>query len=40
VSHSADLKAQIEVLPGQGHMLQMEAAEQVNRLILDFIQQH
>ncbi|MCE4058420.1 acetoin dehydrogenase dihydrolipoyllysine-residue acetyltransferase subunit [Pseudomonas sp. Au-Pse12] len=40
VSHSADLKAQIEVLPGQGHMLQMEAAEQVNRLILDFIRQH
>ncbi|AZC24172.1 acetoin dehydrogenase dihydrolipoyllysine-residue acetyltransferase subunit [Pseudomonas sessilinigenes] len=40
VNHSADLKAQVEVLPGQGHMVQMESAEQVNRLILDFIQQH
>jgi pyruvate dehydrogenase E2 component (dihydrolipoamide acetyltransferase) len=40
VSHSAGLKAQVEVLPGQAHMVQMEAAEQVNRLILDFVQQH
>jgi pyruvate dehydrogenase E2 component (dihydrolipoamide acetyltransferase) len=40
VSHSAGLKAQVEVLPGQGHMVQMEAAEQVNRLILEFIRQH
>jgi pyruvate dehydrogenase E2 component (dihydrolipoamide acetyltransferase) len=40
VNHSAGLKAQVEVLPGQAHMVQMEAAEQVNRLILDFVQQH
>jgi pyruvate dehydrogenase E2 component (dihydrolipoamide acetyltransferase) len=40
VSHSAGLTAQVEILPGQAHMVQMEAAEQVNRLILDFVQQH
>ena len=40
VNHSAGLKAQVEVLPGQAHRVQMEAAEQVNRLILDFVQQH
>ncbi|KJZ42508.1 hypothetical protein VC34_15950 [Pseudomonas fluorescens] len=40
VNHSAGLKAQVKVLPGQAHMVQMEAAEQVNRLILDFVQQH
>lgn len=39
-SHSAGLSAQVEILPGQGHMVQLEAAGQVNRLILDFIQQH
>ncbi|QBZ89774.1 acetoin dehydrogenase dihydrolipoyllysine-residue acetyltransferase subunit [Pseudomonas viciae] len=39
-AHSDGLSAKVEVLPGQGHMVQMEAAEQVNRLILDFIEQH
>ena len=39
-AHSVGLAAQIEILPGQAHMVQMEAAEQVNRLILDFVQQH
>ncbi|MFS2067705.1 acetoin dehydrogenase dihydrolipoyllysine-residue acetyltransferase subunit [Pseudomonas sp. CT11-2] len=39
-THSAGLAAQVEILPGQAHMVQMEAAEQVNRLILDFVQQH
>ncbi|WP_460141288.1 acetoin dehydrogenase dihydrolipoyllysine-residue acetyltransferase subunit [Pseudomonas sp. S2_E01] len=38
VRHSAGLPARVEVLPGQAHMVQMEAAEQVNRLILDFLQ--
>ena len=37
-AHSDGLRAQVEVLSGQGHMVQMEAAEQVNRLILDFVQ--
>ncbi|MFS2160742.1 acetoin dehydrogenase dihydrolipoyllysine-residue acetyltransferase subunit [Pseudomonas sp. Pseusp122] len=36
-SHSAGLDAQVEVLPGQGHMVQMEAAEQVNGLIAGFV---
>ncbi|MCG6576014.1 acetoin dehydrogenase dihydrolipoyllysine-residue acetyltransferase subunit [Pseudomonas sp. AF32] len=39
-THSQGLAARVEVLPGQGHMVQMEAAEQVNRLILEFIQQN
>jgi pyruvate dehydrogenase E2 component (dihydrolipoamide acetyltransferase) len=39
-AHSEGLKARVEILPGQGHMVQMEAAEQVNRLILEFVQQH
>ncbi|MOA69405.1 2-hydroxy-6-oxo-6-phenylhexa-2,4-dienoate hydrolase [compost metagenome] len=39
-AHSDGLSAQVEVLSGQGHMVQMEAAEQVNRLILGFIEQH
>ncbi|WP_058545548.1 acetoin dehydrogenase dihydrolipoyllysine-residue acetyltransferase subunit [Pseudomonas fluorescens] len=39
-AHSEGLSAQIEVLSGQGHMVQMEAAEQVNRLIHGFIEQH
>ena len=36
--HSQGLNARVEILPGQAHMVQMEAAEQVNRLILDFVQ--
>ncbi|WP_338495488.1 acetoin dehydrogenase dihydrolipoyllysine-residue acetyltransferase subunit [Pseudomonas sp. WP18] len=39
-AHGEGLAARVEVLSGQGHMVQMEAAEQVNRLILEFIQQH
>lgn len=39
-AHSQGLAAQIEILPGQAHMVQMEAAEQVNRLVLEFIRQH
>lgn len=39
-THSQGLAARVEVLPGQGHMVQMEAADQVNRLILEFIQQN
>ncbi|MCE0460684.1 acetoin dehydrogenase dihydrolipoyllysine-residue acetyltransferase subunit [Pseudomonas uvaldensis] len=39
-THSQGLAARVEVLPGQGHMVQMEAAEQVNRLILEFIQEN
>jgi pyruvate dehydrogenase E2 component (dihydrolipoamide acetyltransferase) len=38
--HAEGLSAQVEVLPGQGHMVQMEAAEQINRLISEFIGQH
>jgi pyruvate dehydrogenase E2 component (dihydrolipoamide acetyltransferase) len=36
-SHAQGLDAQIEVLPGQGHMVQMEAAERVNQLIEGFL---
>ena len=37
-SHAEGLEAEVLVLPDAGHMVQMEAAEQVNRLILDFVQ--
>jgi pyruvate dehydrogenase E2 component (dihydrolipoamide acetyltransferase) len=37
-AHAQGLAAQVEVLPGQGHMVQMEAAEQVNGLLLGFLQ--
>ncbi|WP_426114562.1 acetoin dehydrogenase dihydrolipoyllysine-residue acetyltransferase subunit [Pseudomonas sp. DSP3-2-2] len=37
VSHAQGLSAQVEILPAQGHMVQMEAAEQVNRLIEGFL---
>jgi pyruvate dehydrogenase E2 component (dihydrolipoamide acetyltransferase) len=39
-AHTEGLSAQIELLSGQAHMVQMEAAEQVNRLILEFVQHH
>ena len=29
--------AQVEVLPGQGHMVQLEAAERVNQLMAAFL---
>lgn len=36
-AHGEGLKARVEVLAGQAHMVQMEAAEQVNRLIAAFV---
>ncbi|HEX8592668.1 MAG TPA: acetoin dehydrogenase dihydrolipoyllysine-residue acetyltransferase subunit [Pseudomonas sp.] len=35
--HAQGLSARIEILPGQSHMVQMEAADQVNHLIEDFL---
>jgi pyruvate dehydrogenase E2 component (dihydrolipoamide acetyltransferase) len=37
VRHAQGLQAQVEVLPGQGHMVQLEAAEQVNQLLSLFL---
>ncbi len=37
VRHAQGLEAQVEVLPGQGHMVQLEAAEQVNQLMATFL---
>ena len=37
VRHVQGLEAQVEVLPGQGHMVQLEAAEQVNQLMATFL---
>jgi len=39
-SHAQGLEAQVEILPGQGHMVQLEAAEQVNQLMLAFLKRH
>lgn len=39
-SHAEGLAAEVHVLPGQAHMLQMEAAEAVNALLLDFLERH
>lgn len=36
-THANDLQAEVEILPGQGHMVQMEAAEQINRRLLAFL---
>lgn len=36
-SHAQGLEAQVEILAGQGHMVQMEAAEQVNQVIETFL---
>lgn len=36
-SHAQGLAAQVEILPGQGHMVQLEAAERVNQLISTFL---
>ena len=35
--HAQGLEAQVEILPGQGHMVQLEAAERVNQLISTFL---
>ena len=39
-AHAQGLEAQVEILPGQGHMVQLEAAEQVNPLMLAFLKRH
>jgi pimeloyl-ACP methyl ester carboxylesterase len=45
VEHSADLAAtlpdaQLAVIPGTSHMAPVEKPELVNRLILDFLEEH
>ena len=35
--HAQGLEAQVEILPGQGHMVQLEAAERVNQLMAAFL---
>lgn len=35
--HAEGLDAQMEILPGQGHMVQLEAAERVNQLMAAFL---
>ena len=39
-THAEGLGAEVHVLPGQAHMLQLEAAEAVNALLLDFLERH
>ncbi|KAF1072283.1 MAG: Dihydrolipoyllysine-residue acetyltransferase component of acetoin cleaving system [Pseudomonas citronellolis] len=39
-SHAQGLPAEVHVLPGQAHMLQMEAADTVNALLSDFLGSH
>ena len=39
-NHAQGLEAQVDILPGQGHMVQLEAAEQVNQLMLAFLKRH
>ncbi|MFO2462761.1 acetoin dehydrogenase dihydrolipoyllysine-residue acetyltransferase subunit [Pseudomonas sp. 15FMM2] len=36
-SHARGLQALVEILPGQGHMVQLEAAERVNQLMATFL---
>ncbi|MCY1466823.1 hypothetical protein D9M71_852840 [compost metagenome] len=36
--HAQGLDAEVHILPGQAHMVQMEAADEVNRLILAFLE--
>lgn len=38
--HAEGLPAEVHILPGQAHMLQMEAAEAVNALLQAFLQRH
>ncbi|MEX5552695.1 acetoin dehydrogenase dihydrolipoyllysine-residue acetyltransferase subunit [Pseudomonas pergaminensis] len=35
--HAEGLDAQVEILPGQGHMVQLEAAERVNQVMAAFL---
>ncbi|MNW17877.1 Alpha/beta hydrolase family protein [compost metagenome] len=39
-SHAEGLEAEVQVLPDLGHMVQMEAAEQVNQQLLAFLRKH
>ncbi|MFO3725031.1 acetoin dehydrogenase dihydrolipoyllysine-residue acetyltransferase subunit [Pseudomonas sp. HLMP] len=39
-SHAEGLEAEVVVIPGVGHMVQMEAAEQVNQQVLAFLRKH
>ena len=39
-SHAEGLEAEVLVLPEAGHMVQMEAAEQVNQQLLAFLRKH
>lgn len=39
-AHAAGLEAEVQVLPGLGHMVQMEAAEQVNQRLIAFLRKH
>jgi len=39
-THVDGLEAEVEILPGQGHMVQLEAAEQVNARLLAFLRAH
>ncbi|MDR0210747.1 MAG: acetoin dehydrogenase dihydrolipoyllysine-residue acetyltransferase subunit [Pseudomonas putida] len=39
-SHAQGLEAEAVVIAGMGHMVQMEAAEQVNQQLLAFLRQH
>ncbi|KWR84745.1 hypothetical protein RN02_04695 [Pseudomonas sp. PI1] len=39
-SHAQGLSAEVHVLPEQAHMLQMEAVEAVNALLMDFLERH
>lgn len=39
-AHAQGLEAEVLVVPGVGHMVQMEAAEQVNQKLLEFLRAH
>lgn len=39
-SHAEGLEAEVLVLPEAGHMVQMEAAEEVNRRMVEFLRGH
>lgn len=39
-THVDGLPAEVAILPGQGHMVQLEAAEQVNARLLAFLRGH
>ncbi|AZL70801.1 MULTISPECIES: acetoin dehydrogenase dihydrolipoyllysine-residue acetyltransferase subunit [Pseudomonas] len=39
-SHADSLDAEVQVIPAVGHMVQMEAAEQVNQQLLAFLRKH